>query len=83
VPIGEGILETVWRDGARRGGILKVFDEISFRETGYETIFVFPETAEISKETSFAKHEIAKTKKTLSKNKKFNCFSFNSCEDAR
>ncbi len=48
----------------------RVFDEISFRETGYETIFVFREnegrvsrvsqfheTAEITKETSFEKHE--------------------------
>ncbi len=48
----------------------RVFDEISFRETGYEMIFVFRknkgqvlrvsqfhETAEITKETSFAKHE--------------------------
>jgi hypothetical protein len=43
------------------------FDEISFREIGYETIFVFREnegrvsqfreTAEITKETSFAKLE--------------------------
>jgi hypothetical protein len=48
----------------------RVFDKVLFRETGYETIFVFREneervsrvsqfreTAEIMKETSFAKHE--------------------------
>jgi hypothetical protein len=45
----------------------RVFDEISFREPGYETIFVFRknegrfsqfrEIAEITKETSFSKHE--------------------------
>jgi hypothetical protein len=50
--------------------VIRVFDEISFRKTGYETIFVFREnegrvsrvlqfreTAEITKETIFAKHE--------------------------
>jgi hypothetical protein len=73
----------------------RVFDEISFRETGYETIFVFREndgrvsrvsqfceTADITKEMFSRITKIAKTKKTWSENTKFNYFSFNSCEDA-
>jgi hypothetical protein len=43
-----------------------------FRETGYETIFVFhisegrvSRTAEITKETSFAKHENHENKENL------------------
>ncbi len=57
-----------------------------FRETGYETIFVFREnegrvsqfreTAEIMKETSFAKHENRGYGENLKK-KKCNYFSFN------
>ncbi len=56
----------------------RVFDEILFRETGYETIFVFREnegrvsrvsqfreTAEIMKETSFAKHENRENEENL------------------
>ncbi len=46
-------------------------------------VLLFRETAEITKETSVAKHENRKTKKTLSKNTKFNDFSLNSCKDAR
>jgi hypothetical protein len=55
--------------------VVSVFDEISFRETGYETIFVFREnerrisqfreTAEITKETSFAKHENRENEENL------------------
>jgi hypothetical protein len=55
----------------------RVFDKILFRETGYETIFVFRENegrvlrvsqfreiAEIMKEASSRNTKIAKTKKT-------------------
>ncbi len=62
----------------------KVFDEISFRKTGYETIFVFREnegrfsrfreTAEITKETIFAKRENRENEDNLCLNIKFNFF---------
>jgi hypothetical protein len=55
--------------------LTRVFDEISFRENGYETIFVFRENegrvsqfrenVEITKETSFAKHENHENKENL------------------
>jgi hypothetical protein len=60
----------------------RVFDEILYRETGYETIFVFREnegrvsrvsqfreTAEIMKETSFAKHKNRENEENLKKKK--------------
>jgi hypothetical protein len=58
--------------------LYRVYDEISFRETGYETIFVFREnegrfsrvlqfreTAKITKETIFAKHENRENEENL------------------
>jgi hypothetical protein len=67
----------------------KVFDEISFRKTGYETIFVFREnegrfsrvsrfreTAEITKETIFAKRENRENEDNLCLNIKYNFFLF-------
>ncbi len=59
-------------------GFLRNFVSRKFRETGYETIIVFREnegrvsrvpqfreTAEITKETSFAKHENRENKEIL------------------
>ncbi len=75
----------------------RVFDEISFRENFAKLATIwFSCFAKMRDEVrSFAKlprlrkkripwnTKIAKTKKTWSKNKKFNYFSWNSCEDAR
>jgi hypothetical protein len=46
-------------------------------------VLQFRETAKITKKQVLQNMKFAKTKKTWSKNKKFNYFSFNSCEDAR
>jgi hypothetical protein len=79
----KGLEKTIpWRLHRSTQGctICRVFDEISFHETGYETIFLFREnegrvsrvsqfreTADITKETSLAKNENRESKETWSK----------------
>ncbi len=55
-----------------------------FRENEGQISWVsqFRKTSKITKEKSFAKHENRENEENLSKNTKFNYFSFNACEDA-